>query len=120
MAEFTNVGKNEMLDHLATKIGKAQLVGDEDGGDTDVGISDYEGSEQLLDISFNSSVSGEMSMVSGELEFEVPGGWEVKEVSLVNSDGSIEYAHSGEINESYSNNGYYTVTDCVLRINNMT
>ena len=119
---FDTGAKNAMLDHVGTLIEKVQLFGDEEGGTgTAVAIPDHEAASQLNDINWNSAANAEMSMTEASIEFEVPGGWTVTAISFRNLAGDTQHARDtlaeGD-QETYSNDGTYTLTDATLKLEN--
>ncbi len=119
---FDDVSRNLMLDHIATYIEKAQLYGDISGEVYDQPIPDHVSGEQLVSVAWESAVSGELSM-SGELSFEVPGGWTVTDVYLYNNDGSTRHGYypiAEESQETYTNDGLFNLDEITLKISNIT
>jgi len=117
---LTNNGRNIGLDAIGAVALRMQLFGDEEGGvGTPVAIPDHQAAAQLETIAWSAADAGSMAMSTSEVVFEVPGGWTVTAISFRSEDGNTEYGRDtlaeGD-QETYSNDGTYTVTSASMSI----
>ena len=120
---YTDLGKNKMLDHLATIATKIQLYGDEEGGSgTAVPVPKHDESSQLLSVSWHSAGTegadpGHMKMSNSEIDFEVSEGWTVTEAHIKNEAGDETYCITELTHETYAEDGIKRVTGITLKLN---
>ena len=106
---YTDDGKNTMLDHLGTQIDYVALL--ENG--TEISGGNYERQE----VNWNSATDGEIT-ASNDPVFDVPGGTTITGVAFYDSltDGT-NYAETTVVEESYTQEGTYTLTSIQLDLN---
>ena len=101
---FTNEGKNAMLDHVKTLATHMRLL-----DETDAEILDHTSASQDQALTWGAASAGVLA-ITNTPEFQVPGGTTVAAISYRSTDGTAEYARDVVDQESYTNNGTYTVT----------
>jgi hypothetical protein len=110
---FTETGKNAMLDEIATVAVKMRLL-----DDSDTEIVDHLDASQDQSLTWGAASGGEVA-ITNDPEFEVKSGVTVASISFRSSDGNTEYARD-ELDvgdqETFANDGTYTVTAATLTI----
>ncbi len=110
---LTTEGRNFALNELAGVATKMRLL-----DETDAEILNHEAASQDQALTWGAAASGTVS-ITNEPAFEIPGGTTVAAVSFRSTDGATEYARDvlavGD-QESYTNDGTYTVTAASISI----
>lgn len=109
---YTNDGKNAMLNHLKTLMTHIALH-DAQGNEISGGTPAY----ARKSATWGTASGGELSL-SGEVEFNVPGGKTVKYVSFKSAlTSGVEYARGTVTEETYGNQGSFVVKGATLDLN---